>query len=84
MHQSPASTALPRRLLRAAALPEAEWEHRHRRLVGLLWVHAAALPLLALLLGADGSPLHLLGHAAPAALCALVAGAPLGLSRRTR
>jgi diguanylate cyclase (GGDEF)-like protein len=75
------STSAPR-LARRETLPACDWERRHRRLVVLLWAHVAALPLLSVLLGSAGSPLHVAGHAAPAALCALLACAPL--PRRAR
>ena len=49
-----AKAALPQ----GRALPEKVWATRHRAIVGLLWVQAAALGILALL--RDYSPVHVL------------------------
>ena len=62
-------------------LPVAEWERRHRALSVLLWLHVVVLPLYGMLRGYGG--LHVLLHAGPLALAALVARRPR-LSRRLR
>ena len=59
MSQAAATVGLPRRALSRArrwlptgrTLPEDAWRRRHRVLVGLLWLHAAGVPLYAMLQG---------------------------------
>jgi diguanylate cyclase (GGDEF)-like protein/PAS domain S-box-containing protein len=59
MSQAAATAGLPRRALSRArrslpaghTLPDDAWRRRHRVLVGLLWLHAAGIPVYAMLLG---------------------------------
>jgi len=63
-------------LPRGRTLSPAAWQARHRGVVVLLWLHAAALPLLSLALG--DTPAHALAHGAVLAAFATLAGAVPG------
>ncbi len=59
-------------LPRGGTLPEAEWRHRHKWMLRLLWAHVVALPVIA---AADGfAPLHVFGIGALLAVFALAGG----------
>jgi len=58
-------------LPRGRTLPEDIWAARHRGIVGLLWLHALGLPVLALALG--DLPLHAAAHGVPLAAIAVAA-----------
>jgi hypothetical protein len=51
------------------------WEHRHRAIVALVWLHALAFGAYALL--GDAAPAHALGEAGLIAALALAASLPL-------
>ncbi|HUS61109.1 MAG TPA: GAF domain-containing SpoIIE family protein phosphatase [Acidimicrobiales bacterium] len=68
-------------LPRGSSLPDAEWQSRHRGIMGLLWAHAVALPLFALVRGF--SPAHTILESVILPALALLAAVP-ALSRRAR
>src|SRR4051794_37489854 len=63
--------ALRAALPQGRTLPDDVWRRRHKWMLGLLWAHAIALPVLGAFRGYGA--LHTLGHAVPMVICAVAA-----------